>query len=233
MGAAAELVASTASLGLGAHTSVSGRGRARATQTFTIRNVSTRRLAVTIAAPEGDLGTLRVRAKPRSAVLRPGQSRRITVTATGTAPREDRAPTGVIAISTLGGQPLRVPWAVAFPPKRNLLPRARIDPTSFRPSDFDPAILRVRAGAVVGPSVQIVPLERLDVLLYRADGRFVGVLARLRDLLPGSYAFGITGRGPTGTRLAPGGYEVRLVAWPVLTGEPSRRRVRFQIEGAG
>ena len=54
----------------------------------------------------------------------------------------------------------------------------------------------------------------------------------MNDLLPGAYAFGITGRGPAGAKLPPGGYEVRLVAWPVLGGKPSRARVPFRIEGA-
>ena len=36
--------------------------------------------------------------------------------------------------------------------------------------------------------------SRLDVLLYTAAAAFVGVLARQRDLLPGTYSFGITGR---------------------------------------
>jgi subtilisin family serine protease len=228
-GAAAEVVASTATLGLGAWLR-----RARATETFTIRNISTRRLELMLAAPGGEGGTLRVRVKPARTLLRPGQSRRVTVTATGERPRGERAPTGVITVTALGGRPLRIPWSTVFPPKRNLLPRASIRPSEFRPSDVDPAILRIRAGAVVeSDGVQIVPLARLDVLLYTADGEFVGLLARLRDLLPGTYAFGITGRGPRGARLPPGGYEVRLLAWPVLTGEPTRRRVPFRIERPG
>jgi len=40
------------------------------------------------------------------------------------------------------------------------------------------------------------------------------VLAKRRELLPGRYTFGLTGRGPGGVRLRSGKYVVRVVAWP-------------------
>ena len=46
-------------------------------------------------------------------------------------------------------------------------------------------------------------------------GRRLDVVARLRDLLPGRYAVGLTGRGPDGTKLPAGRYVVRLRARPV------------------
>ena len=48
----------------------------------------------------------------------------------------------------------------------------------------------------------------------------LGLLARLRDVLPGQYAFGLTGRGPDGLRLEPGPYRLRLVARPAAGGPP-------------
>ncbi len=229
--AAAELAASTASLSFGAW-----QGAAwRATRTFVIRNVSSRRLVVSVATvPGSESESLRLTVKPARVVLRTGRSARIVVTARASAPRPDPAATGVVAVSSTGSQTLRIPWAIAFPRVRGtLLPKTQLEPVRFRPSDTDPALLRVRAGAVVeSAGLQILPVSRLDVLLYRSNGRFIGVLARLRDLLPGSYSFGITGRGPSGAKLAPGGYELRLVAWPVLEGAPSRTRVRFAIGGA-
>jgi len=80
--------------------------------------------------------------------------------------------------------------------------------------------------------LQIQPVSRLDVLLYSASGRYLGVMARLRNLLPGSYSFGITGRGPTSARLAAGSYELRVAAWPTLprNAKPSRAQVSFRIE---
>jgi hypothetical protein len=80
--------------------------------------------------------------------------------------------------------------------------------------------------------VQIEPVSRLDVLLYSAAGKYLGVMARLRNLLPGSYSFGITGRGPTSARLGAGRYELRIAAWPTLPrdAKPSRAQVSFRIE---
>ena len=48
----------------------------------------------------------------------------------------------------------------------------------------------------------------------RGKGKPLGVLSRIHDLLPGRYAFGLTGRGPAGKPLAPGRYVVRLRAHP-------------------
>jgi hypothetical protein len=75
-------------------------------------------------------------------------------------------------------------------------------------------------------------VSRLDILLYSSAGRFLGVMARLRNLLPGSYSFGITGRGPTSVVLPPGNYQLRLAAWPTLPldAKPSRAQISFRIE---
>ena len=81
-----------------------------------------------------------------------------------------------------------------------------------------------------GTTVEIEGVARLDVLLYSADGTFLGVLARDRDLLPGIYRFGLTGRGPDGTTLAPGRYQIRVNAWPVLGRAVSRAAAGFRIE---
>ena len=51
-------------------------------------------------------------------------------------------------------------------------------------------------------AVQPVSLLTLDLL--DADGNDLGTLATLRDLLPGRYAFGLTGRTPAGNTLAAG-----------------------------
>jgi hypothetical protein len=62
------------------------------------------------------------------------------------------------------------------------------------------------------------------------SGKRLGLLARERDLLPGRYTFGLTGRDPSGKVLSPGAYRLRLVAWPTGGGRPSVRSVDFRIE---
>jgi hypothetical protein len=151
------------------------------------------------------------------------------------APKE-AAVTGALQVTPVGSQMLRIPWALVFrQSEASLLPRVSLSKTSFPASDTDPAILSVQAGAVVtsgSGSVEVRPVSRLDVLLYDASGRYLGVMARLRDLLPGTYSFGITGRGPTSARLPAGAYELRLNAWPTLprAGQPSRAKIRFRLE---
>ena len=60
---------------------------------------------------------------------------------------------------------------------------------------------------------QLRPVARLEVELWRG-GKRLGVLARLRDVLPGRYAFGLTGRGTGGGTLARGAYRLHVVALP-------------------
>jgi hypothetical protein len=164
---------------------------------------------------------------PGRVVLASGRAARIRVRT-----HAPRGSTGVLVLTPVGGGPLRVPW-IAFPrrPGGSLIRGASLAESAFTPSDRAPDVLTVQAGRVVpGAAVQIEPVARLDLLLYTAAGRFVGPLARVRDLLPGSYEFAITGRSPGGGRLAGGRYELRLVAWPTHGGVPSRLRVRFAIQ---
>ena len=68
---------------------------------------------------------------------------------------------------------------------------------------------------------QVRAVDELDVQLWRGD-TLIGVLARRRELLPGRYTFGLTGRGPEGERLRRGRYLIRVVARP---GDGTRRQV--------
>ena len=56
----------------------------------------------------------------------------------------------------------------------------------------------------------------------------LGLVARLRDVLPGRYAFGLTGRGPRGGALAKGPYRLRVLAVPP-DGPAEAETVNFRI----
>jgi hypothetical protein len=197
--------------------------------------VSTRPLQVSVSAIASvNSEALGFRVKPNVVSLRVGQAKKVQVTVTAPAPPGPQAVTGVIDVAPDGSEPLRLPWALDFERTTPaLLAHVKLSQTAFKPSDATPALLSLQAGSLLAEhGVQIEPVSRLDILLYDASGRYIGVLARLRDLLPGAYSFGITGRGPNSVRLPPGRYELRLAAWPVLpaTAKPSRAQVSFRIE---
>jgi subtilisin family serine protease len=204
------------------------------TRTLVVRNVSSRRLRLGVSALSagGESELLAFTVTPSRLTLRAGRSAEVQLTVRlAAAPREAIA-TGVIQVVPDGGQTLRVPWAIGLRHYAGtLLARVRLRDVKFKPSDVTPAVLEIQAGRLVDDQgVQVQPVSRLDILLYDATGRFIGLLARVRDLLPGSYSFGITGRDPAGAQLEPGRYQLRLVAWPTITGNPSRALVRFEIE---
>ena len=139
---------------------------------------------------------------------------------------------GAVVARVEGGAEIRVPWAIAFgPAPAGLIRSARLSARTFAASDTTPALLSLDVGRVLDVSGRpaIVPLRRLDVELWRAGGTEVGLLARMRDVLPGRYTLGLTGRGPGGRRLPPGRYVVRVVAYPVDSGSASSRKLGFTL----
>jgi subtilisin family serine protease len=210
--AAAQLAASPATLAF-AHGDTS----------FTLTNLSSRELPVTLAVRRLDHGAAPARFTlvPARAVVRPGASVVLHLRARG-EPME-----GVVVARVRGGSAIRVPWAIVPASRGALLGAVSLAPTTFAPSDMRPALLTVNAGRVVGTGIR--PVARLDVELFRANGDPLGLLARLRDVLPGRIAFGLTGRDPAGRRLAPGAYVVRVVATSVDGSRGTRREVRFVL----
>jgi hypothetical protein len=75
---------------------------------------------------------------------------------------------------------------------------------------------------------EILPLAQLDVELYHGARR-LGRLVRLRDLLPGRYALGVTGRGPMGVKLSAGPYVIRVTGVPIGGGRPTVVNVPFTL----
>jgi hypothetical protein len=76
----------------------------------------------------------------------------------------------------------------------------------------------------------VQPLARLDIELWTEDGKRIGSLALLRNVLPGRYAFAITGSDPGGGELEAGDYALRLVATPTGGGSSSVRRLQFVVK---
>jgi hypothetical protein len=223
---AAELVADPPVVSLGA---LAGKGTARGR--LTLRNVSRRSLRVRLrpaAAPAGVTATT----GRRTLSIRPGRA--VTVALTVRVTTRPAAPSalGGAVVATAGrGVRLRVPWSAAVPvTNRPVVSAVALSGKSFAPSDRSPAVLSLVAGRVDGAAErpQILPLERLEVELYRGKKR-LGLLVRLRDLLPGRYALGVTGRGPGGARLRPGAYALRIVGVPVGKGRATVVEVPFRL----
>ena len=204
---------------------------------LTIRNVSTRKLSLagSVQIRREGAAVLSFSVRPDRFVLRPGRSRKVSVNALVTTEPSGAAPAeGVVVFRGSGTRALRVPWAITFgPPTAGLLGEVRLSARAFQPSDLRPALLTLRAGRVIHTSAgdEIRPVRRLDVALLRGNGERLGLLARLRDVIPGHVTIGVTGRDPEGDRLEPGAYRLRLTAWPSERGgPPTRSVVRFRIK---
>ncbi len=209
----AEVVADPAAVGFGAADAAGWR----AVRRIVVRNVSTRRVTVRVAASTEGIAGIVVAAKPAELRLRAGEQRLVTLTArVSFLPRGLGAVEGRARLEVSGGGRLDIPWAVALPAHGSaLIGGISLSARSFRASDRAPAVLTVQAGQVrdLAGRRQLRPVARLDVELWRG-GKRLGVLARLLDVLPGRYAFGLTGRGPRGGALPRGAYRLRVVALP-------------------
>jgi hypothetical protein len=179
--AAGEIAASQTTLSFGPWNSpLWHRSRAIA-----LHNVSSRPLTVTVAS-----SSRLVAVRPGSLELRPGQTTVVKVTAQASKRPALAVVNGALTVRPAGGQALRIPWVIIFRPYRGpLIGPVAITPLSFSPSDSSPASLTVVAGRIAGGKVvEIVPVARLDVALYSSSGAFLGLLATVPDLLPGTTA---------------------------------------------
>lgn len=187
-----------------------------------VTNVSTRRLSVTVGstaiAPKG----VEITTDPQRFRLRPGRTTTVVVRAdTGELSEEAGAATGELVLGIGDSPAVHVPWTVAVPPRVDLVSRLALETTGTRISDATPAALSFVAGSVTGaPDPQVRSVELLEIELWRGGTR-IGLLARRRELLPGRYTFGLTGRGPTGERLGRRAFTIRVVAYP---GDGTRRQ---------
>lgn len=226
---AAEVVAEPATLSLGYASRRGWTGTAK----FLVRNLSHRRLQVHISLGRlGEIGGVALAVSPATVNLPPqGQQEIFLAGRLAYLPPGKRELTAALELRAGGGGPVRVPWtAILGRQPGELLGSVRLSVDSFKPSDSAPALLELRAGRLVGRGAvsEVLPVSHLDLELWRGDRR-MGRLSRLRNLLPGRYTFGLTGRGPGGRRLAPGRYRLRLVAYPPGDAPPSRQNVSFTI----
>ena len=210
---AAEVAAAPAAVAFGS----ADRAGWQSIRIVRVANVSTRRLRLTVVADAEGVGGIAVNTSPRELRIRPGQQARLTLRArVAFLPRRLGAVHGYVRLVARGGGTAAIPWAVALPaPRAPLLAGVKLSSRRFRVSDRAPAVLTLRAGSVRlrNGRPQLQPLSRLDVELWRGRRR-IGLLARLRDVLPGNYAFGVTGRGPRGRALPRGSYRLRVFAIP-------------------
>ena len=221
--AAGELAASPPTLALGMSTFA---GREIRTG-FTLTNLSTRTVRATLAIRTQHEGaaTVDFTVRPRRVALAPGHSVVVTVDALTASPAiGSGAADGAVVADVDGGGSVRVPWVLAFAPRPlDPIVSASLVQRSLR--------LTVDAGRVttVAGRRQIQALARLDIGLSTPAGRSLGLLARIRDVLPGRYTFQLTGRSPGGAALPPGQYVAAVVAYPADGGLPGRRNLAFTV----
>jgi subtilisin family serine protease len=231
--------ASTAELAVSPTTLTFGRAGGagwKASTGLTVKNVASRPLEVGLGLVPDQQGTsFSFTAEPAHLRLGPGASAQIQLGISAAGPIEDGAG-GVLVASAPGARPARIPWAVAPRPSpgAKLIESVSLSNWEFKPSKNAPVVLAFRAGRIAaGPGgEQIEPVGLLDVELWSTTGKRLGVIARLRDLLPGRYAFGLTGRDAEGKVLKPGTYVLRLRAQRVDAKDgttPSTAEAVFRI----
>jgi subtilisin family serine protease len=225
--AALELVADPPLLTFGRGTVEGWRGN----EVLRLRNVSGRRLTVYVAAGRQTDAALRLAIRPRRTEIEPGAVARIAVHIPPITIARGEAALGSLEATPLTGAAIHVPWAVVLRPARALVGPLTLSRASFKPSESRPSVVVMRVGRVLrtADGNTVVPVLRLDVELWTADGKRLGLLTRLRDLLPGRYAIGLTGHAAGGKALAPGAYRLRVFAWPTGGGRPTVRSVAFRI----
>ena len=199
---------------------------------ITVKNVSRRALEVGFAfvADQSGASAIRFTAEPARLNLGPHASAEVVL---GIAPTRQLASSGVLLVQAAGSAPVRVPWALGRRPAGPLVSSLGLSNWEFSPSNTAPAVVAFQAGQASGADGSIEPVGVLEVELWTTEGERLGVLATLRNLLPGRYAVGLTGRGPSGKILPVGTYVLRLRAQPVGAEEgtpPSTVQTVFRIK---
>jgi hypothetical protein len=208
-------------------------GKKTVSRTLVVRNLDKRPVFVAAGASQQDKSVyVRTQVRPRSALIPPRRRVTFTVTLRLTGQLTGESVLGIVSLKVGTNRAYRVPWSlrVAASEPLDLIADARLSRRSFVVSDTAPVVLSLEVGRVTGTlQREIRPARRVDVELLNDDDRNLGVLARLRDVLPGRYLFGLTGRSPAGAPLEVGSYRLRIVATPSGGGARSVRVLRFAI----
>jgi hypothetical protein len=230
--AATEVTAFPTSLALGRATDAHWTTR----QQVLLENVSVRRLrlALDVAVAREGAAAVQFTLRPKEFFLGAGRTINVHLTVRMMSAVNGETPVqGTIVVTPAAGNAIRIPWVITFGPRAPAaLTAVHLTAHSLTPSDTKPALLSFLAGAVprsdVGQDVR--PLSRLDLELWSRTGGRIGLLARMRDVLPGRYSYGVTGRDPTGAILPSGDYMLKLLAFATDNGAPTRRTVAFRIK---
>ena len=191
-----------------------------------VSNLGSTPLTVSFALiPDGpDPLPLEFRVDPPSLVIKGGarESVRLIVSLGDNDSTWEGWISGTILVQPVGESAVRVPFATAFAedPPAPLVDAARLTPVDeTTAAEGLLSFLSFRVGWVgEGPEgLAIGPVSLLEVELWR-DAEFIGTIVRLRDLLPGRHAIGLTGRAPDGSQLRPGRYQLQFVARPAVAG---------------
>jgi len=209
--------------------------RKQATLQFRLRNLGPTKMVVALSATkEGNPDWVRVRVAPSRLLVRGLRGRWIKLRVDLVGKRRGSSAQGTVMLLLSSGQVLRVPWALRYSAGRSdLISAASLSLRSVSVSESASEVLTLGLGGVSGTSERrIEPAVKVEVALWNGAGRYLGVLARLRDVLPGHYVFGLTGRSPAGATLSPGDYRLRVTAFPSGGGKVSVRTLRFTIKPA-
>ncbi|MFL5919498.1 MAG: S8 family serine peptidase [Gaiellaceae bacterium] len=229
---ATEVTAAPASLALGR----ASDDKWRTEQVVALRNVSFRRvlLSLRMAVSRAGAAPVEFTVRPDHLSLGAGRTIRVRVRArVDGKPDGTAAAEGLFVVTPAAGREVHVPWTLLFGKRpRPTLSSVRLSVHSFRASDAAPALLSLIAGSVPKTAGRpgVLPLSILDLELWSPEGGRIGRLARLRDVLPGRYSFGVTGRDPTGASLPSGEYQLRLIAYGTDPGPPTSKTVAFTIK---
>lgn len=202
--------------------------KARTVRAIVLRNVSSRSLQLKVTGVFGG-EAFSISVSPKRLSIKPGRAKTLKVMAR-TGARLPRTYEGAITITPSSGVAIHVPWVAAPRPRGGLLSHVTLSSTSFNPAVTSTFLSMVVGRLPRNGSPQVEPVSRLEIALWTKKGKRLGLLAAVRDLLPGSPVFQITGRAPTGEILTPGVYNLVLRAYPTAPGPASRKSIEFRIK---